>query len=144
MDAEHLRDLASRFVRLDGLDGHLRLQAGWGDSCVFEALTLLYHFQCRPPSKEGVLFCPRNGVHYTAYKSNLVDGHPFGALVGRFTSSNPAGGDVFFIGKKATLAGKPAGRLGLAVNDNKHWQNNLGTFWVTMTATDAYDLGDAQ
>ena len=79
-----------------------------------------------------------------AYKSNLVDGHPFGALVGRFTSSNPAGGDVFFIGKAATVAGKPAGRLGLAVNDNKHWQNNLGTFWVTMTATDAYDLGDAQ
>ena len=79
-----------------------------------------------------------------AYKSNLVDGQPFGALVGRFTSSNPAGGDVFFIGKTATVAGKPAGRLGLAVNDNKHWQNNLGTFWVTMTATDAYVLGDAQ
>lgn len=75
-----------------------------------------------------------------AYKSNLVDGHPFGALVGRAG----AGGEVFFVGKKAALAGKPAGRLGLAVNDNKHWQNNLGTYWVTMTATDAYDLGDAQ
>ncbi len=75
-----------------------------------------------------------------AYKTNLVDGHPFGALVGR----TGAGGEVFFIGKKAAIAGKPAGRLGLAVNDNKHWQNNLGTFWVTMTATDAYDLGDAQ
>ena len=79
-----------------------------------------------------------------AYKTNLVDGHPFGALVGRFTSSNPAGGEVFFVGKKATFAGKPEGRLGLAVNDNKHWQNNLGTYRVTMTATDAYDLGDAQ
>jgi hypothetical protein len=76
----------------------------------------------------------------SAYKSNLVDGQPFGALVGRVG----AAGDVFFIGKKATITGKTAGRLALAVNDNKHWQNNLGTFSVTMTATDAYDLGDAQ
>lgn len=75
-----------------------------------------------------------------AYKSNLVDGHPFGALVGRTS----AGGEVFFIGKKATVVAKPAGRLGLAVNDNKHWQNNLGTYWLTMNATEAYDLGDAQ
>ena len=75
-----------------------------------------------------------------AYKSNMVDGQPFGALVGRFG----AAGDVFFIGKKASFAGKSNGRLGLAVNDNKHWQNNIGTFLVTMTVTDAYDLGDAQ
>jgi hypothetical protein len=75
-----------------------------------------------------------------AYKSNLVDGQPFGALVGRVGAT----GDVFFIGKKATITGKPAGRLVLAVNDNKHWQNNLGTFSVAMTASDAYDLGDAQ
>ncbi len=75
-----------------------------------------------------------------SYKSNLVDGQPFGALVGR----SGAGGEVFFVGKKAALTGKPAGRLALAVNDNKHWQNNLGTYRVTMTATEAYDLGDAQ
>jgi hypothetical protein len=75
-----------------------------------------------------------------AYKSNLVDGHPFGALVGRV---GPAG-EVFFLGKKATKTGLPAGRLGLAINDNKHWQNNLGSYSVTLTASDAYDLGDAQ
>ena len=28
-DAEHLRDLGGRFVRLDGLDGNFGLQAGW-------------------------------------------------------------------------------------------------------------------
>jgi len=55
-----------------------------------------------------------------------------------------AGGAVFFVGKKATVTGKGAGRLGLAINDNKHWQNNIGTYYVTMSATDAYDLGDAQ
>src|SRR5271170_7338527 len=29
VDAEHLRDLGRRLVRLDGLDGYLGLQAGW-------------------------------------------------------------------------------------------------------------------
>ena len=75
-----------------------------------------------------------------SYKSNLVDGQPFGALVGRVG----AGGPVFFAGKKAMLSGKGAGRLRLAVNDNAHWQNNVGTFYVKMSASDAYDLGDAQ
>lgn len=75
-----------------------------------------------------------------AYKTNLVDGHPFGALVGRIG----AGGQVFFLGKKATKTGVTPGRLALAVNDNGHWQNNLGTFSVTLTTTDAYDTGDAQ
>jgi hypothetical protein len=75
-----------------------------------------------------------------AYKTNLVGGHPFGALVGRIGAK----GDVFFVGKKASKTGLPAGRLSLAVNDNAHWQNNLGTYTVTLTATDAYDLGDAQ
>jgi len=75
-----------------------------------------------------------------AYKSNLVDGHPFGALVGRVGPN----GDVFFLGKKSMKTGLPAGRLGLAINDNPHWQNNVGSFFVTLTASDAYDLGDAQ
>jgi hypothetical protein len=75
-----------------------------------------------------------------AYKTNLVDGHPFGALVGRVN----ANGEVFFLGKKATKSGLPAGRLSLAVNDNRHWQNNVGSYFVSLTVTDAYDLGDAQ
>ncbi|MBK5292659.1 MAG: hypothetical protein JJE04_13395 [Acidobacteriia bacterium] len=75
-----------------------------------------------------------------AYKTNLVDGHPFGALVGRVG----ADGEVFFLGKKASKTGLPAGRLGVAINDNRHWQNNLGSFYVTVAATDAYDAGEAQ
>lgn len=74
-----------------------------------------------------------------AYKSNMVDGQPFGALVGRMGVH----GEPFFVGKKATITDK-IGRLGLAVNDNKHWQNNVGSFYIKMTATDAYDVGDAQ
>lgn len=75
-----------------------------------------------------------------AYKTNLVNGHPFGALLGR----SSAKGEVFFLGKQATKSGLPAGRLQLAVNDNRHWQNNLGTYSVTLQATDAYDLGEPQ
>jgi len=75
-----------------------------------------------------------------SYKTHLVNGHPFGALIGRIG----AAGETFFIGKKAAKTGLPAGRLTLAVNDNPHWQNNVGTFTVTLAATDAYDLGDPQ
>jgi hypothetical protein len=55
-----------------------------------------------------------------------------------------AAGEVFALGAKASKTGVAAGRLGMAINDNPHWQNNLGTFYVTLSATDAYDLGDAQ
>jgi hypothetical protein len=75
-----------------------------------------------------------------AYKTNLVDGQPFGALVGRVGSKN----EKFLVGKKLSKTNLPEGRLELAINDNGHWQNNLGEYTVTLTATDAYDLGDAQ
>ena len=74
------------------------------------------------------------------YTSHLFDGHPFGALVGRVG----AAGEVFTLGKKAVKTGLPAGRLTLAINDNRHWQNNIGSFTVTLTATESYDAGDAQ
>lgn len=75
-----------------------------------------------------------------AYKSNLWDGQPFGALVGRVG----AAGSVFFIGKQFAKPAPGEGRLYLAINDNRHWQNNLGQYRITISATDAYDLGDAQ
>jgi hypothetical protein len=75
-----------------------------------------------------------------SYKTNLVGGHPFGALIGRVG----AAGDVFFIGKKAAKTNLSPGRLNLAVNDNAHWQNNVGSYSVTVAVTDAYDLGDPQ
>ena len=75
-----------------------------------------------------------------AYKSHLFNGHPFGALVARVG----AGTEPMFLGKKARKSGLTSGRLGLAINDNGHWQNNLGSFTVTVAARDAYDLGDPQ
>lgn len=74
------------------------------------------------------------------YKTNLVDGHPFGALVGRFG----AAGSIFFLGKSWSAPASASGKLYLAINDNRHWQNNLGSYRVLLTATDAYDLGNPQ
>lgn len=74
------------------------------------------------------------------YKTNLVDGHPFGSLVGRFK----AGGDVLFIGRNWTAKQPAEGKLFLAINDNRHWQNNIGQYRVIIHATDAYDIGDPQ
>ena len=75
-----------------------------------------------------------------AYKTNLVDGHPFGALLGRIGAK----GATFAVGKAYGPKAPGAGRLGLAINDNRHWQNNLGTYRVKLTATDAYDTGAGQ
>jgi hypothetical protein len=74
------------------------------------------------------------------YKTNLVDGFPFGAIVGRVN----ANGTVTLIGAEFSRKGLPPGRLFLAVNDNPHWQNNIGAFRVSLQASDAYDVGGAQ
>jgi hypothetical protein len=75
-----------------------------------------------------------------AYKSHLVNGHPFGALIARVG----AGTEPTFLGKKAQKSGLANGRLALAINDNPHWQNNVGTYTVTIAARDVYDVGDPQ
>jgi hypothetical protein len=53
MDAEHLRDLGDRFVRLDGLDRYFGLQARMGGSFGFGSLTLLYVQMPTTIQKEG-------------------------------------------------------------------------------------------
>lgn len=74
------------------------------------------------------------------YKTNLVDGFPFGALVGRIGVSGPR----FLVGRRLDKTGLGEGRLYLAVNDNSHWQNNIGSFRVKLRVSDAYDVGDPQ
>jgi len=74
------------------------------------------------------------------YKTNLVDGHPFGAIVGKVT----AAGAPMLIGASYNGKAPSPGGLQLAINDNRHWQNNVGTFRVMLTVTDAYDVGVAQ
>jgi hypothetical protein len=74
------------------------------------------------------------------YKTNLVDGFPFGALVGKVGVSGPR----FIVGRQLDKTGLGEGRLYLAVNDNSHWQNNIGGFRVKLRVSDAYDVGDPQ
>ncbi|HMV49624.1 MAG TPA: hypothetical protein PLD20_06320 [Blastocatellia bacterium] len=74
------------------------------------------------------------------YKTNLVDGFPFGAVVGKVGVTGPR----FLVGHRLDKTGLGTGRLYLAVNDNGHWQNNLGSFRVNLRVSDAYDMGDAQ
>jgi hypothetical protein len=72
------------------------------------------------------------------YTTNLVDGFPFGALVGRVGPS----GLRWLAGRHMQKTGLQRGRLYFAVNDNGHWQNNIGSFRVRLRASNAYDLGD--
>lgn len=74
------------------------------------------------------------------YKTNLVDGFPFGALVGKVGIAGPR----FIVGRSLNKTGLGEGRLYLAVNDNGHWQNNIGSFRVKLRVSDAYDVGDPQ
>jgi len=74
------------------------------------------------------------------YKTNLVDGHPFGAVVGRLG----AGETPFRLGRTHSAKAAQPGRLFMAVNDNRHWQNNVGHFRVRLVAVNAYDAGVAQ
>jgi hypothetical protein len=74
------------------------------------------------------------------YKTNLVDGFPFGAVVGKVGVSGPR----FLVGSHLDKTGLGEGRLYLAVNDNPHWQNNIGSFRVKLRVSDAYDVGDPQ
>ena len=48
------------------------------------------------------------------------------------------------IGADFSRRGLTPGRLYFAVNDNPHWQNNIGAFRVSLQATEAYDVGGAQ
>lgn len=74
------------------------------------------------------------------YKTNLVDGFPFGALVGKIGAIGPR----FLVGRHLDKTGLGEGHLYLAVNDNGHWQNNIGSFRVKLRVSDAYDVGDPQ
>ncbi len=74
------------------------------------------------------------------YKTNLVDGFPFGALVGKVGVA----GARFIVGRRMDKTGVSEGRLYLAVNDNGHWQNNIGSFRVKLRVSDGYDVGDPQ
>lgn len=74
------------------------------------------------------------------YNTNLTDGFPFGALL----TKTGASGKPVVAGRQMKRNDLGAGRWYFAINDNPHWQNNLGTYRVTVRATNAYDVGEPQ
>lgn len=72
------------------------------------------------------------------YKTNLYDGFPFGALVAKIGAVNPR----FLVGKRYSGSAETDGRLYLAVNDNPHWQNNIGSYKAKVSVENCYDLGE--
>ncbi len=68
-----------------------------------------------------------------------IDGFRFGALLGRLGPK----GERWVAGSHAEKLGMGNGRVYLAVNDNDHWQNNIGAYHVRVRVSQAYDLGDA-
>jgi hypothetical protein len=73
-------------------------------------------------------------------KRRLQEGYRWGAVL----ACVGAAGERWLVGKHVERGGLPAGRLYSVVNDNDHWQNNIGSYRVTVTATNAFDLGDPQ
>jgi hypothetical protein len=75
-------------------------------------------------------------------KRKLQEGFRWGAVLARV---GPAG-ERWLVGGRCERSdlGNERGRLCFAVNDNEHWQNNIGSYRVCLVVSNAYDLGDAQ
>jgi hypothetical protein len=71
-------------------------------------------------------------------KRKLQEGFRWGAVLGRVGVL----GERWFAGRHVDKNGLGNGRLYFVVNDNEHWQNNIGSYRVHLVATDAYDLGE--
>jgi hypothetical protein len=73
-------------------------------------------------------------------KRRLQEGFRWGAVLGRIG----ANGERWLAGKHVEMSVTGAGRLYFVINDNEHWENNIGAYRVRMRVTNAYDLGDPQ
>lgn len=73
-------------------------------------------------------------------KRKLQEGFRWGVVLGRVGAS----GDRWLAGKHVEKTSLGAGRLFFAVNDNEHWQNNIGAYRVRLRVKDAYDVGEPQ
>lgn len=73
-------------------------------------------------------------------KRRLQEGFRWGAILGRVGPT----GERFLMGSRFDKSAPSAGRLHVVINDNPHWQNNIGSYRMHLKATHTYDLGDAQ
>jgi hypothetical protein len=71
-------------------------------------------------------------------QKHVINGFKFGALLGRVG----AAGEKWLAGRHAQKVSLPVGRLYFGINDNDHWQNNIGRYRCRLSVTEAYDVGD--
>jgi len=71
-------------------------------------------------------------------KRKMQEGFRWGAVLGRVG----AAGDRWLIGSHLERDGFGGGRLYCVINDNEHWQNNIGGYRLKLRVTDVYDVGD--
>ncbi len=71
-------------------------------------------------------------------KRKLQEGFRWGSILGRVGPD----GERWFVGKHMEKPGLGNGRLYFVINDNEHWQNNIGSFRVRITVKNAFDVGE--
>ena len=85
--------------------------------------------------------CDPDGIKEPlAGKRKLQEGFRWGAVLGRVGPK----GERWLVGKSIEKKDLGSGRLYIVINDNEHWQNNIGSFRAQINVTNAYDLGDPQ
>ena len=71
-------------------------------------------------------------------KRRLQEGFRWGSILGRVGPT----GERWFAGKQIEKSDLGSGRLFFVINDNEHWQNNIGSYRMRLEVKNAYDLGD--
>ncbi len=71
-------------------------------------------------------------------KRKLQEGFRWGSVLGKVGPS----GERWFVGKHLEKSDAGSGRLYLVINDNEHWQNNIGSYRVQLVVKNAFDVGE--
>jgi hypothetical protein len=135
-----LRDTITRTVDLDAL--HHCTYVGFMDCGIVLSADSLLTFDARgfvrlSFDEDGWASDPDGILEPLPGKRKLQEGFRWGSVLGRI---GPAG-ERWFIGKHLEKADAGNGRLYLVINDNEHWQNNIGGYRVQLAARHAFDVG---
>jgi hypothetical protein len=71
-------------------------------------------------------------------KRKLQEGFRWGSVLARVGPN----GERWFVGEHIEKSNLGSGRLYFVINDNEHWQNNIGSFRVQLSVDHAFDVGE--
>lgn len=81
---------------------------------------------------------PHGIVEPLTGKRKLQEGFRWGSVLGRVGPE----GERWFVGKHLEKSDLGHGRLYFVINDNEHWQNNIGSYRVKISVKNAFDVGE--